>query len=65
MTNVVEHQTDYSVVFYMRTCGAFSFIKVYINSNGFITYAKPMSMKGPDDNELQALINELNHKLMK
>ena len=62
ITNVVEHQEDYSVVYYMRTSGTYSYIKVYVNSNGFVTYAKPMSMLGADDNELEALINEIkNH----
>ncbi len=56
LTNVVEHD-DYSVVFYMRTSGTFSCIKVYVNAKGFITYAKPMSLKGTDDGELEAIIN--------
>ena len=63
ITNVVEHQEDYSVVFYMRTSGSYSYIKVYVNSNGFITYAKPMSMLGTDDHELEALINEINNHM--
>ena len=63
ITNVVDHQEDYSTVFYMRTSGSYSYIKVYVNSNGFITYAKPMSMLGSDDNELEALINEINNHM--
>ena len=59
LTNVVEHPEDYSVVYYMRTCGMFSYIKVYVNGSGFITYAKPMSMLGTDDSELEALINDI------
>ena len=61
MTNVVEHAEDYSVVYYMRTSDVFSYIKVYINGNGFVTYAKPMSMLGAADQEFQALLNELSH----
>ena len=62
MTNVVEHPEDYSVVYYMRTSDAFSCIKIYINNKGFVTYAKPMSMNGAEDDEFQALLNELcNH----
>ena len=40
----------------MRTSGTSSYIKVYINSDGFITYAKPMSQKGNEDGELGAII---------
>ena len=61
ITNVVEHAEDYSVVYYMRTSGSYSYIKVYINNNGFVTYAKPMSILGTEDNELAAVINEINN----
>ena len=44
----------------MRTSGTFSYIKVYVNSNGFITYAKPMSLKGKDDGELSEIIEIIN-----
>jgi len=64
ITNVVEHQADYSVVYYMRTCETYSYIKVYINTQGFVTYAKPMSMLGAEDNELIALINEIDNHLI-
>ena len=60
ITNVVEHQEDFSTIYYMRTSGTFSYIKVYVNSNGFITYAKPMSLKGKDDGELSAIIEIIN-----
>ena len=56
ITNVVEHAEDFSTTYYMRTSGTFSYIKVYVNSNGFITYAKPMSLKGKDDGELNEII---------
>lgn len=61
ITNVVEHAEDYSVVYYMRTSESYSYIRVYINSNGFVTYAKPMSMLGAEDNELAAVVNEINN----
>lgn len=64
ITNIVEHQEDYSVIYYMRTSGTFSYIKVYINSDIFVTYAKPMSMLGSDDCELSALINDFNSHLI-
>ena len=60
ITNVVEHSEDYSVIYYMRTSDTYSYIKVYIDKKGFVTYAKPMSMLGPDDNELAAVINEIS-----
>ena len=60
ITNIVEHQEDFSTIYYMRTSGTFSYIKVYVNSDGFITYAKPMSLKGKDDGELSAIIEIIN-----
>ncbi len=56
ITNVVEHADDFSTIYYMRTSGTSSYIKMYINSDGFITYAKPMSLKGNEDGELGAII---------
>ena len=60
ITNVVEHTEDYNVVYYMRTSDTYSYIKVYMDKNGFVTYAKPMSMLGAEDNELIAVINEIS-----
>lgn len=60
ITNVVEHAEDFSTIYYMRTSGTFSYIKVYVNSNGFVTYAKPMSLKGKEDGELSAIIETIN-----
>jgi len=64
LTNVVEHHEDYSVVYYMRTSGTFSYIKIYVNNSGFVTYAKPMSLLGADDNELEAVINEIKNSMI-
>ena len=62
ITNVVEHAEGYNTVYYMRTSGTCSYIKVYTDKNGFVTYATPMSMLGTEDNELAAVINEIrNH----
>ena len=62
ITNVVEHKEEYSVIFYLRTSDSFSYIKIYINNSGFVTYAKPMSLLGKDDKELVILIEEIqNH----
>ena len=64
LTNVVERPEEYNVTYYMRTSGMFSYIKVYVNERGFITYAKPMSMFGPEDNELKAFIHEIKSHLI-
>ena len=56
ITNVVEHKEDYNVVYYMRTSSTFSYIKVDVNAEGFITYAKPMSLKGTEDRDLCSIV---------
>lgn len=62
MTNVVEHKEDYSVMYYFRTSNTMSYIKIYVNNDGYVTYAKPMSLIGQDDKELITLIEEItNH----
>lgn len=60
ITNVVERKEDYSIIFYMRTSGTFSYIKIYVAADGFITYAKPMSLKGTEDGELSSIIEIIN-----
>ena len=57
----MEHPEDYSVVYYFQTSGSFSYIKIYINDKGFVTYAKPMSLSGLEDSELKALIFDINN----
>ena len=59
--NVTEHPADFSFNFYLRTSGTYSYIKLYINAKGFVTYAKPMSLIGNEDHELAALINVINN----
>lgn len=59
ITNVVEHSEDYSVNYYFRTSDSYSYIKVYIDASGFVTYAKPMSLLGKEDSELKLLIEEI------
>lgn len=62
ITNVVEHKEDYSVIYYFRTSDSLSYIKIYISDMDFVTYAKPMSMLGKEDKELNVLIGEIqNH----
>ena len=39
-----------------------SSLRVYIDADGFVTYAKPMSLIGQEDKELMSLIEEIkNH----
>ena len=59
ITNVVEHIEEHMVVYYMRTSGSYSYIRVYIDKNGFVTHAMPMSLIGIEDHELTAIINEI------
>lgn len=62
ITNVVEHKEDYSVKYYFRTSDTFSYLKIYIDASGFVTYAKPMSLIGQEDKELIVLIEAItNH----
>jgi hypothetical protein len=48
----------------MRTSGTYSYITLYIDAAGFVTYAKPMSMLGVEDGELNAIINELKNHMI-
>ncbi len=59
ITNIVEHLEDYSVIYYFRTSNTYSYIKIYIDKKGFVSYAKPMSLEGVEDHELQDLIDEI------
>lgn len=59
ITNIVEHE-DYSTNYYFYTTGSISYIKIYFNKNGFITYAKPQSLLGSDDRELSQIIDDIN-----
>lgn len=63
LTNVVE-ESDHSTMFYMRTNGTFSYLKIYFNDKGFVTYAKPMSMLGAEDEEFCAVVNTINSRLI-
>lgn len=62
ITNVVEHKANYHVMYYFRTSDTMSSLQVYIDADGFVTYAKPMSLIGQEDKELMSLIEEIkNH----
>lgn len=62
ITNVVEHPEDYSVMYYFNTSDTLSYIKIYINSSQFVTYAKPMSLIGDADKELVKLTKEIQNR---
>ena len=59
ITNIVEHPEDYSVNYYFRTSGTVSYLKIYINDKGFVTYARPLSLIGREDTQLQLLTKEI------
>lgn len=58
ITNVVE-RPDYSVDYFFITSGSFSMMKIYVTAKKTVTYARPMSLSGPNDNQLALLINEI------
>lgn len=64
ITNVVENLKAYNVVYYMRTCGSFSYILIYVNAGGFVTHAQPMSLLGAADEELAAVVGEIKSRMM-
>lgn len=61
ITNVVEHPKEYYTMFYFSTSGTTSYLQVFNNKRGFITYAKSASFVGAKDQELEKLIEILNH----
>lgn len=60
ITNVVEHLKEYHVCYYFRSSGVFSCLKVFIDGDGFVTYALPSSLKGAFDTEFCHFIECLN-----
>ncbi len=63
ITNIVDHPEDYSIMYYFNTMSTFSYIKIYINDTGFVSYAKPMSLIGKDDTDMLSLIEEIKKNL--
>ena len=61
ITNIVEHKSQYFVVYYLKTSGKFSQIIFYFKSNGFITHAMPSSDLGEEDSKMVELINRLTN----
>jgi len=59
ITNVAEHNDKYYTMYYFRTSDTVSYLQVFINNKGFITYARPASLRGKEDTELQELIDFL------
>lgn len=59
ITNIVEHASQYYVIYYLKTSGRFSQIQFYYNSSGSITHCIPSSDMGLEDLLLQELINGL------
>lgn len=62
ITNIVEHRESYNVIYYFRTSDTMSNINIYVDASGFVTYARPMSIIGQDDQELMLLVESItNH----
>lgn len=59
LTNVVEYKDKYYVIYYFRTSGTMSYLQVYVDKKGAVTYAKPMSLAGAEDAELKDLLIEI------
>lgn len=59
ISNIVEHNDKHYTMFYFNTSNTISYLQVFINDKGFITYGKPASILGNDDSEFVKLINAL------
>jgi hypothetical protein len=59
ITNIVEHQSNYNVYYYLQGSGKYSCIQFYITKDGFISYAQPFSDLGNDDPILKEVIERL------
>ena len=63
LTNAVEYKEQYYTIYYFRTSGTMSYLQVYVDKKGAVTYAKPMSLAGADDAELKHLVVEIQKYL--
>ncbi len=59
ITNIVLQESNYNVVYYLKTSGNFSSVTFFFNANGFISYGLPSSDIGESDEKLQKLINRM------
>lgn len=59
ISNVVEHNDKHYTMFYLCTSGTYSYLQVYIDKKGFVTYAKPASFLGKEDRDLMTLVELL------
>lgn len=57
ITNIVEHLQQYYVAYYLKTTGQFSQILFYFDKNKSVTYARPSSVLGMEDQKLSKLIS--------
>lgn len=60
ITNVVEHQSQFYVAYYLKTSGKFSQILFYFDKNVVITHALPSSDLGAEDEKMQLLISSFS-----
>lgn len=59
ITNIVEHIPQYNICYYLKTSGRFSMVQFFFNKNYAITYARPSSDLGANDEKLNQLIQSL------
>lgn len=59
ITNIVEHLSEYCVLYYLQCSGSYSCIQFYITKDGFISYAQPFSDLGSDDGLLTTVVERI------
>ena len=65
ITNVEEKQTNYTILYCLRTDdNKGAYIQFYFNSQQQLTKAIPKSMKGEDDQKLKLLIQKLKEHVI-
>lgn len=60
ITNVVEHLNNFKVMYYLFTETSYSYLEIYINKYGQVTYISPRVFEGKEDSRLNKLIEEIS-----
>lgn len=59
IVNIVEHLSNYRVVYYLKTDALFAYLEVFVNKMGLVTYIAPRSEIGLQDAKLVRLIDAI------
>jgi len=59
IVNIVEHLSNYRVVYYLKTDALFAYLEAFINKMGLVTYIAPRSEIGLQDAKLVRLIDAI------